>query len=300
MANKVVILGRAAVGKTSLIEAVFGGVDCDDLLNNPPEPTRGVVSSVSKWIDLELGLFDTSGQELTDFLNDHDRKEQILRESSVIIYMVDYQRWVSERNEIVQEIRIIYKDVKKLGGITKFHIFFNKIDQIGYEIDGIFDLIDKNIHLRLAIPGKIDIYYTSIKRELLFSSFNAFATILTPFSKRMSEIKTFIDKAIESKSNTICFITSQTDDKIVLISVSKDFQVGVILYLLYKRIASMSRAKKVHEQKIYRVGTKNYKRVISELNGKDLDLKRMILLSEVVDKKELKEIVKRIRFRFNI
>ncbi len=42
IANKISLIGRAGVGKTSMIKLVFEGYDPKDLMIKPLEPTKGI------------------------------------------------------------------------------------------------------------------------------------------------------------------------------------------------------------------------------------------------------------------
>ncbi|MCK4380178.1 MAG: 50S ribosome-binding GTPase, partial [Candidatus Lokiarchaeota archaeon] len=64
MPEKITLIGRAGVGKTSIIKVMFEGENPKDLINNPLEPTRGIIPKIYSWMDIELSIFDTSGQEL--------------------------------------------------------------------------------------------------------------------------------------------------------------------------------------------------------------------------------------------
>ncbi len=59
--KKMLILGRAGTGKTTIKKVIFEGKDPNDLLYNPLQPTRGLSPSVYSWLDLNLGFFDSSG-----------------------------------------------------------------------------------------------------------------------------------------------------------------------------------------------------------------------------------------------
>ncbi len=72
MVKKILFIGRAGVGKTSIMQVIFEGKDPKNLILFPLVPTRGILSSVYKWMDLELGVFDTSGQELLFILENED------------------------------------------------------------------------------------------------------------------------------------------------------------------------------------------------------------------------------------
>ena len=63
-AKKILLLGRASTGKTTIKKILFEGKDPKDLLYSPLAPTRGITPSIYSWLDLDLGLFDSSGQEL--------------------------------------------------------------------------------------------------------------------------------------------------------------------------------------------------------------------------------------------
>ena len=76
--SKVLLLGRAGTGKSTIKNIVFEGADPKDLLINPLEPTRGISPTVHSWLDLTFGIFDSSGQELSYLLNHQDDQEHLI------------------------------------------------------------------------------------------------------------------------------------------------------------------------------------------------------------------------------
>ena len=103
-AKKILLLGRAGIGKTSIKQIIFEGKDPKDLLYNPLEPTRGITPSVYSWLDLKLGLFDSSGQELNFLLDDKNEQALAFENTDVIIYIFDFPLWVAKSQEIINEI----------------------------------------------------------------------------------------------------------------------------------------------------------------------------------------------------
>ena len=96
MVKKIAVVGRANVGKTSITKLNFEGLQPKDLMINPLSPTRGIVSKVYKWLDLELAIFDTSGQELPNLLIGKEEQLKAFENADALIYIFDYPNWVPE------------------------------------------------------------------------------------------------------------------------------------------------------------------------------------------------------------
>ena len=58
MSKKILLLGRASVGKSTLKEMILEGKNPDDLLIQSRAPTRGIETSIYSWLDLELSVFE--------------------------------------------------------------------------------------------------------------------------------------------------------------------------------------------------------------------------------------------------
>ena len=121
-AKKVILIGRAGTGKTSIKKIVFEGYNSKDLLDNPLEPTRGISPSVYSWLDLKLGLFDTSGQELSFLLENEDDNDHILafENTDTILYLFDYPLWISNS-------QLIFKDIQRISDIINTKSYKAKI-----------------------------------------------------------------------------------------------------------------------------------------------------------------------------
>src|SRR4030042_4362596 len=106
-AKKLLLLGRAGTGKTSIKKIIFEGSNPNNLLYYPLEPTRGINPSIYSWLDLNLGLFDSAGQELDFLLKDENEQKIAFENTDMIIYLIDYQLWLQRSKEILNEIQLI-------------------------------------------------------------------------------------------------------------------------------------------------------------------------------------------------
>lgn len=88
MGKKILLLGRAGVGKSSLKKIIFEGRNPDELLIHSLAPTRGIETSAYSWLDLELSVFDTSGQELKNLLEDESEQLLAFGGVDIVIYVL--------------------------------------------------------------------------------------------------------------------------------------------------------------------------------------------------------------------
>ncbi|MHA1149703.1 MAG: GTPase domain-containing protein [Promethearchaeota archaeon] len=222
--KKILLLGRAGIGKTSLRLTIFEGFYADELLLKPISPTRGFTTNKYNWLDVDLGVFDTSGQELSDLLENEVDMDIIFNYSDIIIYMLDYDLWTNKREDVIIEIIKIKKIIKKRFDQSKFVIFFHKIDNI---IENIREKELKNIKQFLKKKLALPIYFTSIHPSLIYSSYNAIYKIVSEFSEETTHFKKITDHLLRDKASTLIFITN-LNNSIVVQSLTNDFDVNLI------------------------------------------------------------------------
>jgi len=283
MAKKILIIGRAGVGKTSIKQVIFNGKNPKDLILFPLEPTRGIKTSVYSWLDLDLGLFDSSGQELPFLLEDEIEQNKAFNNSDATIYIFDYLLWVEHSEEIYEEIQKIFNIMNSYGTKTKFVIFFHKIDLFNQKIKGMFQLIETQIKEHINIPIDFKIFFTSLHPNLIYSLYNAFFGVLSGLSTETSSLKDIIDTAIKDYPTTICFITNQHNN-IIVQTMTKDFDTNLIRDL-HKRIGHLHYTS--NDLQIYNrillidAGSKILNMILVNLEHLNSDLKFLICMSEM-------------------
>jgi len=224
--KKILLLGRAGTGKTTIKKIIFEGLNPKELLYNPLEPTRGISPSIYSWLDLNLGVFDTSGQELNYLLNDEQELSVAFDNTSIIIYLMDYPRWVSTSNEILDEIAKISDIASTKSANSEMYLFFHKTDLINKETrNKNMDEIEIEIHKKVNLP----IYFTSILPDLIYLTYNAFYEMLSTFSEENFALKILLDNSIEAKSDLMCYITNR-NNSIIAQTMSEDFDTNLINY----------------------------------------------------------------------
>jgi len=286
--KKCLLIGRASTGKSSIKKIVFEGCNPKDLLYDPLEPTRGISPSVYSWLDLKLGLFDSSGQELSYLLENENDSDHILafENTDIIIYLFDYPTWVSNSQQIIDDIQKILEIISDNDYNARVVLFIHKIDLIGEESR---QKILKEITHELKSKFDISVYYTSIYPNLIYSLYNAFYELLSGFSKENIYLKKILDDMIEDFSKTMFFITNENDN-IIVQSMSKDFNTIIInhshklITQVNKTFENMALNDKI-EHLILSSSIINI--IMNRLNYQKFGLKNLICLSESLSANKL-------------
>ena len=95
--NKIVFMGFPNAGKTSTKMFVFEKAREELLLNTPLEPTLGFEASNYNFFDMNISLFDTSGQELDRWL---DQNEGVLIAADLVVFFFSVQDWTEQQGEV--------------------------------------------------------------------------------------------------------------------------------------------------------------------------------------------------------
>lgn len=296
--KKILLLGRASTGKTTIKKIIFEGINPKDLLYNSLEPTRGITPSVYSWLDLNLGLFDSSGQELQFILINDNEQKLAFENSDAIIYIFDYQIWISNSREIIAEIKNIADTIKKNSYSSKFFLFLHKIDLINEETRE-----SEILKLEKSIKEKIDspIFFTSIYPNLIYSLYNAFYKILSGFSDETIKLKRILDEKIKEIAKIMCFITDQ-NNSIMVQTMSNDFDTKLInhshnlIAQINQTFEDMSKPRINH---LIISSTDNLNIIMNNLNLMKFGIKNLIGISETLSANKLIWLMGQIRTSLN-
>lgn len=294
-ARKLLILGRAGTGKSTIKKIVFEGANPKELISNPLEPTRGISPSVHSWLDLNLGVFDTSGQELAEMLDNEAEQQMAFENSDIIIYLMDFPNWMSNSKEIIIELKKIKKIILNNDYQAGLVLFLHKIDLINLDKrQETLQSIELIINQELDLP----LYFTSIYPSLIYNTYNAFYSLLSNFSEDNAEIKRILDEELKQYKKTMSFITN-TYDNIIAQSMSTDFNPLLINHshkLIAQLNASFTDMVKNDEISYMILSSKQgFYVVMNNLMLEKFKLKNLILITEEYTSAKLMKVINLVR-----
>ena len=280
------------MGKTTIKKVVFEGADPNELVMFPLEATIKTQFSVHEFMDSKIILLDTAGQSLSKLLQDEEKQTRSFENANAIIYIFDYPSYIENSEEIINDIRRIYEINKEHNFNAQVILFLHKIDlilaqKIGFKLS----IVKKQLNKLLDLPEELDLYYTSLHPNLIYTIYNALSETIGSFSEEISKFKPIIRKIIENLPKTICLVSNQSDN-IIIQEMSNDFDTNTVYNLaekIYETISTKEDIKAISlEAKIFYTVFKN----ISDLNSK---FKKIMLLSETLERDELSEKISMIK-----
>jgi hypothetical protein len=292
MATKISMIGKPAVGKSTIKKVIFEGKDPNELIIFPLEATIGVDYSVHTFMDLKISLLDSPGQSLPSLLEDEQKQLLTFGDTSAIIYIFDYPTWIKNSQDILDDVKKIYEIRKKHGFDSKIILFLHKIDLlITKKIGSMLTLIRRQITKQLDLPEELPIYFTSLHPNLIYTTYNAILDTISSFSKETSNLKEIVRKSIEGLSKTSCFVSNQ-EDNLIIQEMSNDFDTS-ILYYLYEKIFHLSKSPELTKinTSIISPGAKILNMLIENINKYHNNFKYLILLSETIEQDNMIKII---------
>jgi GTPase SAR1 family protein len=225
--GKILILGREAAGKTSIKRVIFEGKDPSELLNNPLKATTGLAPSIYSWLDLELGVFDTAGQRINEYLESGTQQLKAFASADIVIYVFDTTIWFENNEIIFKDINTISEIMKEEPDDSKLILFCHKIDLLEdasrrQKINEIKEKVENQLG--------VEIFFTSIYPDLIYELYTAVYSILSLLSKESSIIKEILEEKMSGLSKTMFFITNEYNN-IVVQTMTPDFEFTLINYM---------------------------------------------------------------------
>ncbi|HEA70564.1 hypothetical protein LCGC14_1051550 [marine sediment metagenome] len=294
--KRVALVGKPEVGKTTIKKVIFEGEDPNKLVLFPLEATIGMKHSVHNFMDLTISLLDTPGQSLPILLKDEEKQIMSFENTGAIIYVFDYPTWITDSQDVIDDIQSLYKINKHHQFGAKIILFLHKIDLlINKKIGSKLDLISKQIARQLNLPEELPLYFTSLHPNLIYTISNAVSDTFSNFSEDSQNLKKIIKNKISELSKTICFVSNQDNNLIIQVS-SPSFDTTV-LYYLYEKIYHTSKSPEESLAKTRFVNAGSKILILATENFSDVypNFNQLSIFSETLEENELNELIKDIK-----
>jgi hypothetical protein len=298
-ARKILLLGRAGTGKSSIKKIIFEGEDPKKLLLNPLEPTRGISPKVYSWLDLKLGVFDSSGQELSYLLDSGDESgfNLAFEQTDYIVYVIDYTLWQTKQDELKNDIHKIIEILKTRNFRAKLVIFVHKIDLIE-TLE--YDKVKLEIKNNLENSFNYAIFFTSIHPDWIYSLYNAFYDILSNSSQETMNLMAILKEHMGETSKTMTFLTN-VKDTIIVQDMTNDFNTNII-NRSHKMIAELNQNFEEMSQEgridhLILSSEENFNIILNNLKLTKFGLKYIVVISESLSANKLILLVGQIRLK---
>ena len=226
MGKKIIFIGPADAGKTTLRKVFFEGENSSKLLKFGLEPTHGKESILIN-LDEKIGIFDLAGQENKRWLETEDK--EIFYETEIIIVVFDISKPYNEIPDFIKRVFLIREELTPKAFI---YILLHKRDLIS-------DNNKTEIMLKLSDiiknENNIKVAFTSIQKQFFIDTFSLFIEILkncldkdTQFYKfNLNLIKNYIELTYElRKYNQI--LKSDLYNKINLTEHTFDYLIDIL------------------------------------------------------------------------
>ncbi|MHA2180042.1 MAG: GTPase [Promethearchaeota archaeon] len=301
MANKITIIGPPEMGKTTIKKVIFEGEDPNDLILFPLEATIGIKYSVHNFMNSKVSLIDAPGQSLPIIFQDEQKQVLAFGDASAIIYVFDYPTWISDSQDIIDDVRNIYEINKKHDFGAKIILFLHKIDLvIQKKIGSLLSLIRRQIIKQLELPDEIPIYFTSLHPNLIYTTYNAISNTISGFSENSSALKEKLKALLGNSSKTSIFVTN-SDDYLIIQEMSNDFDAN-ILYYLHEEIYNKSKSPVglLGQVSVVDLGPKLLHLLMDRLDDLNSNFKYILIYSESLGKEDMTKILDELKKDLNL
>ncbi len=298
--GKITFIGKAGMGKTTIKKVIFQGEDPNELVIFPLEATIGIKYSVHNYMDSKVSLIDTPGQSMQLILEDEEKQIFVFENANAIIYIFDYPTWISDSQDIIDDIKKIYEINKKRKFGAKIVLFMHKVDLlINKKIGSRLDIIKHQIIRQLSLPEELPIYFTSLHPNLIYTIYNALSDTISYFSEDNVKLKDIIMRLINGLAKTSCFVTNQ-EDNIIIQVFSEDFDTS-LLYYLYESIYRLNTSSEFtsSEYNLVNLGPKLLHIAEKNISEFHSNFKNVMIFSETLEKNDMIEIIDKLKKELN-
>ncbi|MBD3188108.1 hypothetical protein GF325_14825 [Candidatus Bathyarchaeota archaeon] len=194
MVKKIVFIGPAAAGKTSIRKFFFEATPADTLLATSEPATIGMKFKEYEYvytypvepanagererIPMKLALIDSAGQQINDWLG--PQKEMLFNGADILFFIFDVSCWLDSggKQQCLEHVRKIMEIKRQLAASANFYILAHKFDTIASTVDAPRELVSKirqdisdYIFDTMKLMLQFDVSLTSLEKEFRKDTF---------------------------------------------------------------------------------------------------------------------------------
>ena len=198
--NKVLLMGRAGAGKTSMRSIIFANYGAKE--TGRLHPTNQVEHSSFRFMgNLMLSLWDCGGQDV--FMENYfeSQKEHIFRNTMILIYVLSASAVINDGPDAQKEMAYFKNTVDSLRQLSpnaKIFILVHKSDLIPpHDRAGVFNRVTDTIK-NIAAGMTVETFLTSIWDETLYKAWSRIVHSMMPNMDQLEKELAFIADTIEA------------------------------------------------------------------------------------------------------
>ena len=201
--NKVLLMGRAGAGKTSMRSIIFANYGAKE--TGRLHPTNQVEHSSFRFMgNLMLSLWDCGGQDV--FMENYfeSQKDHVFRNAMILIYVLSLSAVVAESNlapEAQKEMtyyRNTVESLRQLSPNAKVYVLLHKSDLIApQDRANVYSKTSDSLK-SIASGMQVETFLTSIWDETLYKAWSRIVHSLMPNMDQLEKELGFIAETVEA------------------------------------------------------------------------------------------------------
>jgi Ras-related GTP-binding protein A/B len=198
--NKVLLMGRAGNGKTSMRSIIFANYGAKE--TGRLHPTNQVEHSSFRFMgNLMLSLWDCGGQDV--FMENYfeSQKDHIFRNTMILIYVLSAAAVATDGPDAQKEISYFRNTVESLRSLSpdaRLYVLVHKADLVPpHDRINVFNRTSDSIR-SIAAGMTTECFLTSIWDETLYKAWSRIVHSMMPYMDELEKELMFIGETIEA------------------------------------------------------------------------------------------------------
>ncbi|GAB4326938.1 MAG: hypothetical protein Kow0069_33670 [Promethearchaeota archaeon] len=189
--RKLLLIGPPGSGKSTIREVFFRERDPSELVGDDVaglDPTTGIEYHAFEWFGVQVGVADSSGQEIDRWF-ERD-KEEAFGGCDAVVFVFDVKSWEKDRASILQDLYRTYLTKFLMGSHAEVFVFAHKKDLVPLErhahlLAEVTSALRNHLVENKLTVERVNCYLTSVRPKYVLSVISAFRAVLARILKNL-------------------------------------------------------------------------------------------------------------------